>query len=170
MTNSIHPAALPADKLLAACQVTRTRRSGPGGQHRNKVETAVVIEHTPTGLVAEAGERRSQNENRTVAIFRLRLKLAVEVRFECAAPFQPSPLWRSRCRGGKISVSSEHDNFPAILAEALDVSASCGHDLKAAAAILECTPSQLTKLLQQEPRAMAVVNDAREKQGLYRLK
>ena len=170
MSNPIHPAALPIDKLLADCEITRTRRSGPGGQHRNKVETAVVIEHRPTGLIAEGSERRSQDENRTVAIFRLRLRLAVDVRLTCESPCEPSSLWRSRCRGGKVAVNSQHDDFPAILAEALDVLAACDNDLKAAATSLECTPSQLTKLLQQEPRAITAVNQAREKLGLHKLK
>lgn len=170
MTNSIHPAALPIEKLLADCQITRTRRSGPGGQHRNKVETAIVIEHLPTGIVAEAGERRSQAENRNVAIFRLRAKLAIDVRSTRMLPHEPSPLWRTRCRGGKLAVNPQHDDFPPILAEALDIVAACDNDMKAAAAHLDCTPSQLTKLLQQEPRSLAVVNQAREKQGLHRLK
>jgi hypothetical protein len=170
MSNPIHPAALPIDNLLADCEITRTRRSGPGGQHRNKVETAIVIEHRPTGLIAEGSERRSQNENRTAAIFRLRLRLAVEVRLTCKSPHEPSLLWRSRCRGGKVAINSQHDDFPAILAEALDVIATCDNDLKAAAASLECTPSQLTKLLQQEPRAITAVNQAREKLSLHKLK
>jgi hypothetical protein len=170
MTNLIHPAALPIDKLLADCEITRTRRSGPGGQHRNKVETAVVIEHRPTGQIAEASERRSQDENRTVAIFRLRLGLAIEVRLIRAAGQEPSSLWHSRCRGGKIAVNSEHADFPAILAEALDVLAACDNDLKAAAVNLECTPSQLTKLLQQEPRAITAVNQARERLGRHKLR
>jgi hypothetical protein len=170
MTNALHPAALPIDKLLMDCEIQRTRRSGPGGQHRNKVETAVVITHLPTGRSAEAGERRSQDENRTVAIFRLRLRLAVESRSIREATNRPSALWRSRCRGGKIAVNSQHEDFPAILAEALDVVDACDHDVKAAAACLECTPSQLTKLLQQEPRALSTVNYAREKQGLHKLK
>ncbi|MFN5707736.1 MAG: peptide chain release factor family protein, partial [Planctomycetota bacterium] len=61
-----HPASLPEEKLLADCDVVRTRRGGPGGQHRNKVETAVVITHRPSGVSAEANERRSQAENRKV--------------------------------------------------------------------------------------------------------
>ena len=49
-----HPAAHDLERLLADCDVRFTRRSGPGGQNRNKVETAVVLTHRPTGLVAEA--------------------------------------------------------------------------------------------------------------------
>ena len=67
-----HPAAVPAVDLLKDCAVERTRRSGPGGQHRNKVETAIVLTHRPTGIQAEASERRSQPENLAVATFRLR--------------------------------------------------------------------------------------------------
>jgi len=169
-TASTHPAALPAERLLADCNVRRTRRSGPGGQHRNKVETAVIIEHLPTQISAEASERRSQEENRQEALFRLRLRLAVEVRSAVSIPFRPSLLWSARCRQGKVPVNPRHEDFPALLAEALDVVASCEHDVKLAAASLACTPSQLTKLLQMEPRAIAAVNQAREQLGLHRLK
>ena len=77
MPNSKHPAALSSEQLHARCHETRTRRSGPGGQHRNKVETAIVLLDPETGISAEAAERRSQAENRRVAIFRLRLNLAL---------------------------------------------------------------------------------------------
>src|SRR4051812_33083495 len=106
-----HPAALPPDDLLRQCGMRRTRRSGPGGQHRNKVETAVILTHAPTGVQAEANERRSQAENLRMALFRLRVNVALEVR-QPDASF-PSPLWQSRCRGGRIVVSGEHDDFPA---------------------------------------------------------
>src|SRR5262245_42907833 len=165
-----HPAALPSAMLLAQCEIRRMRRSGPGGQHRNKVETAVCIAHRPTGISAEASERRSQAENHSVAFFRLRLRLAIEVRRTLASSYSPSPLWRARCRGGKIAVNSEHDDFPALLAEALDVVTACESDLRRGAAMLECTASQLTKLLQQEPRAIAHINRARQQQGLHKLK
>src|SRR5262245_22983360 len=161
---SLHPAALPVELLLAQCEIRRMRRSGPGGQHRNKVETAVCIVHRPTGISAEASERRSQAENHALALFRLRLRLAIEVRRTLGLSCSLSPLWRARCRGGQIGVNSEHDDFPAVLAEALDVVAACENDLRRAAAMLDCTASQLTKLLKQEPRAIATINRARQQQ------
>src|SRR5687767_3251923 len=104
----MHPAAFDEPALLAACQLRRQRRSGPGGQHRNKVETAVVITHQPTGVRGEASERRSQEENRQRAVFRLRVNLALFMRQACdLATYQPSELWKTRCRGGKLAISSE---------------------------------------------------------------
>jgi hypothetical protein len=161
-----HPAAIEPDALLASCDVRFLRRSGPGGQNRNKVETAVVLTHRPTGLSAEANERRSQGENREAALFRLRLLLALEVRREVDPDLAPSELWRSRLRGGKIVVSPSHGDFPALLAEALDVLAASGMDVKGAAASLGCTPSQLVKFLKDEPRALALVNAHRKQHNL----
>jgi hypothetical protein len=163
-----HPAALPPAILLAACDETRTRRSGPGGQHRNKVETAVILRHPPTGLGAEASERRSQAENRAVALGRLRLRLAVGLRSDPlpgpATP--PSALWRGRVRGGRITVATAHDDFPTLLAEALDSLAAAGWEPRDAAPRLAVSPTQLVRLVAREPAALALVNRQRGALGL----
>ena len=75
-----HPASLEEAPFLAQCEIDTGRVSGPGGQHRNRVDTAVWIKHVPTQVETHATERRSQAQNRHVAIFRLRLKLACKVR------------------------------------------------------------------------------------------
>jgi protein subunit release factor A len=128
-----HPADLASERLSQQCEFQRTRRSGPGGQHRNKVETAVVVTHLPTGVTAEASERRSQHQNRQVALFRLRVRLALDVRCRRDPEEIPSSRWTSRCRGGRLSVSADHEDFPALLAEALDVLEACELQLRAAA-------------------------------------
>ena len=163
-----HPAQLPVETLLQACQTRRQRRSGPGGQHRNKVETGIFIEHTPTGIEAAATETRSQESNRRKAIFRLRLCLALEHRTDTRYP--PTELWQRRCANGRIIISPQHDDFPAILAEALDVLAWNGWELPRAAAARNCTASQLLKLLRLKPPALNHVNRRRVDIGLRPLK
>ncbi|MEM9882684.1 MAG: peptide chain release factor-like protein [Planctomycetota bacterium] len=163
---STHPAAWPIDRLLAECDVRRGRGSGPGGQRRNKVETAVTLTHRPSGVTAQASERRSQAENHRAAAFRLRVNLALAVRGEGRESTRgPSPLWSARVRDGRLAVNPTHDDFPALLAEALDRLGDRGHDVPAAASDLGVNASQLIKLLRHEPRALVAVNAARQAEG-----
>ena len=51
------------------------RSSGPGGQRKNKVQTAVRLKHLPSGMTVVATEHRSQADNRKLAFERLRDRL-----------------------------------------------------------------------------------------------
>jgi len=53
-----------------------TRGSGPGGQHRNKTDSCVVLTHIPTGITVRAENGKSQYHNRQTAMEILRAKLS----------------------------------------------------------------------------------------------
>ena len=157
-----HPASLDDETLLARCARRTGRASGPGGQHRNKVETAVVLTDKPTDLSAQASERRSQAENQHVALKRLRLKLAIEYRTARDHLAVPSPGFAARCKDGKIAVNPKHADYPALLAEALDVLFALKLDAPKAASLLNLSTSQLIKLIAKSPAALQHVNQARK--------
>ncbi|WP_417383519.1 peptide chain release factor family protein [Gimesia sp.] len=169
LSGKTHPACYNLELLLKDCQIEHVRRSGPGGQHRNKVETGVVIKHLPTRITGEASERRQQGRNRSIALFRLRVNLALGYRLSEIAE-SPSLLWQRRITNGTLKVNSEHDEFPALLAEALDTITYYRFDVKSSSEFLNCSSSQLIKFLKKEPRAFALLNQHRLEAGLHPLK
>jgi len=84
-------------ELLNACEVQTYKGSGPGGQHRNKTESAVRLRHLPTDIVVQATERRSQGQNMGVALTRLRAALTVF--------YAPPPPPRKATRPSRGSVA-----------------------------------------------------------------
>jgi protein subunit release factor B len=80
---------LPDDALLAQCDVQAHRASGPGGQHRNKAETAVRLVHLPSGVRVEGKDERSRTQNLRIALGRLREKLERRA-------FRPPPRHKTR--------------------------------------------------------------------------
>ncbi len=67
--------ATDRESLERDCEMEFFIGSGPGGQHRNKVESGVRLTHLPTGITVTATERRSQHANRDVAFERMAERL-----------------------------------------------------------------------------------------------
>ncbi|HJO15816.1 MAG TPA: peptide chain release factor-like protein [Phycisphaerales bacterium] len=166
MIKGIHPAMLDDDELRKQCQETFGRQRGPGGQHRNRRDSAVTLEHVPTGVEIVAAERRSQQDNRQVAWRRLRLKLARRVRRHINTnDYHPTELWEQRRQGNKVSVSPKHEDYPPLLAEAMDVIEARAWDVGGAAGTLNVTMSQLVRLVRHDRGAFERVNKGRTDRG-----
>lgn len=61
--------------LYGEVRVEYYRSRGPGGQRKNKKETAVRLKHLPSGMTAVAAESRYQAVNKRRAFQRLQEKL-----------------------------------------------------------------------------------------------
>ncbi len=65
------PSSEARRRLLKECEVQRSVGGGPGGQHRNRTESCIVLIHRPTGLRVRCDEERSQHRNLRLALDRL---------------------------------------------------------------------------------------------------
>jgi len=157
---------LADDVLLAQCEVDRFRASGPGGQKRNKTDSAVRLRHRPTGLVGEANESRSQHENRARALRRLRLEIAFGLRapvaLDACAPGVPlPPALREALASGRFAMSPRNARFPAAIAALFDVLEACGWQLAQAGPHLGLTTSALSRALSEEDIVFRAANERR---------
>ena len=155
-----HFAVIDSGELLTQCDLRTPRRSGPGGQHRNKTSSGAFLAHRATGLVGEATERRSQAQNRDVALQRLRILLAVEIR-------TPSPIGvrdqkmdateaevRKRYRGHSLRFRETNPDKPAVLALVLNDLWAAGGQPSLAAKQWSVSTSKLIVLLRSHPPAL----------------
>lgn len=150
--------------LLAECDVHVHRTGGPGGQHRNKVASALRLVHRPTGYTVTATERRSQHENKRNALRRLRQAIATGVR--CAP--RPEIVWPETVHiaGGRLRVSETNPAFWDVIALVLDELAAHGGQLRPAAERLGVSASSLTRFLAGDPKAWTEANRIRQSAGL----
>lgn len=52
-------------------EIQTTRAGGPGGQHVNRTDSAVIVSHRPSGVSVRVQDQRSQHQNRKRALERL---------------------------------------------------------------------------------------------------
>jgi len=70
-----HPFETDPETLRKQVVIETYRSRGPGGQRKNKTETAVRLRHLPSEITVVATEHRTQSQNLKQAFERLRMRL-----------------------------------------------------------------------------------------------
>jgi hypothetical protein len=141
---------LSDEELLKQCRQEYFRSSGPGGQHRNKVETGVRLQHMPSGVVAQSADLRLRSENLKRAIRRLRSRIAFEVRGPGVNGSQLPKEFLSARSGDKLTIGARNSSFPIVAATSLDALAASAGSYARASSLLGVTTSQLLGFLKSD--------------------
>jgi len=163
--------ALSDVELLRQCEVDTFRGTGPGGQKRNKTESAVRIRHLPTGMAGHSDDSRSQHENRATALRRLRQRLALDLRRPLDLErYAPSSALQALLAGrGHVPGRRTGADLPAI-AELLDLFVALDCSVRDTAARLGVSTAALSKVLLHEEKLTATVNALRAERQLHPLR
>ncbi|KAG6715701.1 hypothetical protein I3843_04G007400 [Carya illinoinensis] len=166
-------------ELMRQCEMDTFKASGPGGQHRNKRESAVRLKHLPTGLIAQAVEDRSQHMNRASALARLRTLLALNVRSSVDLEAYSPPPELLRILPPKSTVRPS-DTGPQIgpnnpkyllgMQALLDVVFAVEGSVAEAAKFLGLSTGALSRLILANDSLRMAVNELRTSKGMKPLK
>lgn len=156
------------EALLRQCRVETFRASGPGGQKRNKTDSAVRLRHEPSGLTAQAFESRSQHENRSRALLRLRQAIAVGVRRQVTLDgYQPPPELKAILPAAKRQrIGPKHRDYWLGVQALLDLFVALDGGVAGTAAALGLSTGALSRLIVGDPRLLRAVNRLRQERGL----
>ena len=144
--------------LLKNCNFDEYQASGPGGQKRNRKYSAVRLTHLPTGIEVCSAESRSQKQNRSSALKKLRNLIAVTVRSEDSPIIESSVIGLNNAR------------YPLFLAKLFDELHSCEFRISEVAASMGFSTGKLVKLISRDTHIWQLINSERKKRGLNPLK
>lgn len=156
-------------QLLEQCEVDTYRASGPGGQKRNKTSSAVRLRHPPSGLIVIAEESRSQHENRSRALRRLRQALHLKLRDDLPSGLSPEAIgsdFRAVQDGsGRLQISRKDARFWPAAAVVLDVLQAVEARVHDAAVLLGTSTGNLVDFLETDSKLWEEANHLRSRFG-----
>ena len=162
--------------LLAQCDVHIYKSSGPGGQHRNKVSSAVRLAHRPTGIAAHGDDSRSQHTNKLLAIRRLRMNIACRTRDQVDMQAADLPdvvrqcIFTPRGRGAdappRMEIGARDYRFWQVAAFLLDALASAEGQVSQAARRVGIGTANFSALLKSDRHLLAAAQEIRRRFSL----
>ncbi|TVR12514.1 MAG: peptide chain release factor-like protein [Planctomycetota bacterium] len=151
--------------LLAACEIHRGMSSGPGGQHANRTHSAVRLLHCASGVQAQCQDHRQQQRNQQEALRRLRLRLALRQRgVSREAWLQPFR------QGRRLQVAPGNARYHLVVAVLFDALDQAQGHLATAAQALQCSSSQLVKVLSCDKEVMHAAQELVARHGAHPLR
>ncbi|KAK1311453.1 hypothetical protein QJS10_CPA08g00970 [Acorus calamus] len=183
--------SLTEEELMKQCEMDTFKASGPGGQHRNKRESAVRLRHVPTGIVSQAPlslslslsrlavEDRSQHKNWASALARLRTLLDLKVRKTIDLnEYEPPPELlqilpkKSTIRGADSGpqIGPNNSKFASGMQALLDLIFAVNGSVADAAKNLGLSTGALSRLILSDDSLRMEVNELRSSKGMRPLK
>jgi len=160
--------------LLRDCTVQAHRTSGPGGQHRNKVSTAIRLRHEPSGITGQYDRRRSQYQNKKSALANLRMHIACNCRedHDLAALKMPPEIAECFTSAGgrsdpprRLKITPGSRLFWPVAAFVLDVLAAADGQLSTAATALGISTANFSTFLRSHRSLLAAAQAIRTSCG-----
>lgn len=145
--------SLSDEELIKHCTIDFFKATGPGGQKKNKTESAVRLTLKENGITASASEERQQSVNRTRALKRLRLQLSLELR-------EPAEKWT-----GQWNMNPKNSEYPSFAGCLLDNLIDQSWQVSSAATNLGISTGQLIKTLAKDDTLWQFVNKERQRAG-----
>jgi hypothetical protein len=163
----INSLILQDDGLLKECLVSHFQASGPGGQKRNRVYSAVRLKHRPSGLDVTASEHRQSSANLRSALARLRLQMALSLKpgtgFSTPGDSHDTALelpesWPQF----RVPVKTGHRDLPNMVFLSLYLLNQYSGEVSSVARKLQVSTSSLVKFLKSDKQVWKKAREIRE--------
>ena len=140
--------------LCSICRITFSKDSGPGGQKRNKTSSLATVELPELGVSASDCTERSQFRNRSNALKKLRMMLALN--------FRESELKIPE----NMACSMNSPAYPLFAAQLLDIMQSNDWDHRKAAVLCGISPTAMLKKFYRDPELWQFLQKKRKESSL----
>ena len=154
----VHFLYLTDQELMEHCVLDRFRASGPGGQKKNKTDSAVRIRHIESGLIGLSSESRSQHVNKTYALRRLRLKIALTLRDNNQNDHIELKKFIQQTGTKTFTLNIRDPLYPIIVASLFDELSVNNWKISVTAKKIGITSSTLNKFLRSNPEVWRVLH------------